>query len=209
MDIAPELLPLTEPIGAVKLKPGNARRHDLVDLQASLKELGQYRPIIANRATGHIIKGNGTWQAAKKLGATHIAVSWVDVPEGADETRLVVVDNRTAELGWMNDAVLLEGLQGLADLTGTGYVPNDVDWLERSLQPSAIGLPPAPSGGAGPTSPDPESFGASGLRQLVLPVMAAEYDVLLADLDSLAQPGENVPLVVKRLVMATGGPDEV
>lgn len=200
-----DLADMLTPVGQVKPKPGNARRHDLEDLKHSLTVNGQYRPIIANRRTGHIVKGNGTYAAAVALGWDSLAVSWIDDDEQG-ETRMTLVDNRTTELGWMNDALLAQALRTKEDLTGTGYVPEDLDYLDRTLSGGLDLLPAAPSDRGAAMRDAKAAYDNSDARQLVLVVMAGEYDQLMADLDSLALPGENIALVVKRLVMGSLGP---
>ncbi len=200
--ILSELRDLAVPIDSVKLKPGNARRHDLDDLKASLEHFGQYRPIVVNRRTGHIVKGNGTWKAAKALGWTEIAVSWVD-EDSKSETRMTVVDNKSTEMGWMNDSALLDVLQNHlgGDLEGTGYVPDDVSWLDNTLS-KPLNLPPAPANSSDAVQDAKDVYDSNPLRQLVLPLLAAEYDQFQADLIALAEPGENIAGTIRRLVMA-------
>ena len=67
----------------------NARKHDSRNLKViaeSLKRFGQRTPIVVNRKNKVILKGNGTYTAAKMLGWKQIAVVWVD-----DLVRLVEI----------------------------------------------------------------------------------------------------------------------
>jgi site-specific DNA-methyltransferase (adenine-specific) len=89
--------------------PENARQHDDKNLKAiegSLKEFGQRKPIVITEA-GVIVAGNGTVQAAKRLGWTQIDV--VKVPNDWTNDKIkafAIADNRTAELANWNQEVL-------------------------------------------------------------------------------------------------------
>lgn len=119
-----------EPITAVMPHPDNARQGDIGAIIESLKQFGQYRPIVANKRTRRILVGNHTYQAAVLLGWTHIAISWVDVDED-NEIKILIIDNRTSDLATYdkNDQHLAVS-KLLHNLTGTGYNPEDIHDLE-------------------------------------------------------------------------------
>jgi DNA modification methylase len=93
--------------------PQNARQHDEKNLKAilgSLKEFGQRKPIVITDA-GVIVAGNGTVEAAKRLGWTQIDV--VKVPNDWTPDKIkafAIADNRTAELANWNQEVLTSQL---------------------------------------------------------------------------------------------------
>jgi site-specific DNA-methyltransferase (adenine-specific) len=93
--------------------PQNARQHDdknLKAIQGSLKEFGQRKPIVVTEA-GVIVAGNGTVEAAKRLGWTQIDV--VKVPNDWTPDKIkafAIADNRTAELANWNQEVLTSQL---------------------------------------------------------------------------------------------------
>jgi DNA modification methylase len=93
--------------------PNNARQHDDKNLKAimgSLKEFGQRKPIVITEA-GTIVAGNGTVEAAKRLGWTDIEV--VKVPNDWTDAQVkafAIADNRTAELANWNQEVLTSQL---------------------------------------------------------------------------------------------------
>ena len=123
------------PLDAVKPHPRNPRRGDLDAIKASVDVNGFYGAVVANKRTGYILAGNHRWMAAKMLELPEIPVVWVDVGE-AEEKRILAADNRTAELGGYDDAVLASLLQGLQDdggLLGTGYAEEDLDDLLSGL----------------------------------------------------------------------------
>ena len=201
------LLSEAVPVTDVKRYPGNARVHDLDTIAASLQANGQFRPIIANKRTGHIIKGNGTYTAATdKLGWDQIAVAWIDVPP-EDEARLVLVDNRSSELGWFNDAALVELLGGLSDLGGTGYSDDDLTSLEASLAGGLDLLPPAPAKPGKDMKDAKRKYDIAEVRTLVLITDDAGHDQLVADLSLLRADGETLADTLKRLVAAAASAD--
>ena len=81
-------------------------------IKASLRRYGQRKPVVANRRTGLIEAGNGTWEAARALGWERLAVLWVeDDPSSA--SGYAVADNRTAELAQWDDVALARTLRAL------------------------------------------------------------------------------------------------
>lgn len=118
------------PVSALRAFHKNPRRGDVEAIADSLRASGQYTPILVNRGTrtgrtNEILRGNHTFAAAKSLGWDQIAVAYVDVD---DETarRIVLADNRTADLGHYDDEVLLGLLNSMTDLAGTGYDSDDL-----------------------------------------------------------------------------------
>jgi ParB-like chromosome segregation protein Spo0J len=108
--------------------PQNARQHDeknLKAIQGSLKEFGQRKPIVITEA-GVIVAGNGTVEAAKRLGWLEIQA--VRVPSDWTPNQIkafALADNRTAELASWNMEVLDEQLWELEqeelDVTVLGF----------------------------------------------------------------------------------------
>lgn len=131
------------PVGELKPYPRNPRRGDVDEIARSLEVNGQYKPIVANRRDGAILAGNHTWRAARSLGWKTIAVSWVDVDED-EAARIVLADNRTSDMSIYDDSKLLELLQSLPDLKGTGFNDTDIDQLNSLFD--GDGLFKAPNG---------------------------------------------------------------
>jgi site-specific DNA-methyltransferase (adenine-specific) len=103
----------------------------------SLKEFGQRKPIVITEA-GTIVAGNGTVEAAKRLGWLDIEVvrvpaDWTD----AQVKAFAIADNRTAELANWNQEVLTSQLLELEaegwELTEFGFEP-----LEMPVNPDDI-----------------------------------------------------------------------
>jgi hypothetical protein len=118
----------TLPIRDLTPDPENARLHDdknLKAIQGSLKEFGQRKPIVIT-AAGVIVAGNGTVEAAKRLGWTEIEA--VRVPGDWTPNQIkafALADNRTAELASWDIQVLDQQLWDLEqeelDVTLLGF----------------------------------------------------------------------------------------
>ena len=127
------LIPLLEPVEDVSPHPENPREGDVEVITESIRANGCYRPIHAQRSTGHILAGNHTYEALAELGATRVPVVWLDVDD-TTAARILLVDNRSADLAAYDDrqlAALLEQVKGATPdgLDGTGYDDDDLDAL--------------------------------------------------------------------------------
>lgn len=90
---------LAVPVSELVPDSRNARRHpqrNLESIAGSLGLYGQRKPLVVHKTTRTVLAGNGTLEAAKSLGWTHVAVVYVeDDPNQAAGYSLA--DNRTAE----------------------------------------------------------------------------------------------------------------
>lgn len=106
----------TVPIESISPDPANARSHGERNLEAirdSLRAFGQQKPIVVD-ARGIVIAGNGTLEAAKRLGWTEIAIVRTELDPG-QATAFGIADNRTGELAEWNDEVLRSLLDTMDD----------------------------------------------------------------------------------------------
>jgi DNA modification methylase len=113
-------------IEALSNDPANVRKHSTRNIDAivgSLRKFGQQKPIVVN-GDNVVVAGNGTLEAAKKLGWKEINIVRTEL-KGSQATAFAIADNRTAELAeWDTDALAgtLAALQTedeeLARLTG-------------------------------------------------------------------------------------------
>lgn len=207
----PERLTVEQtPLGDLRPYPGNARRGDVDAIAESMRVNGQYAPLVVQRSTGHVLVGNHRLRAAQKLGWPSVQVTYLDVDdEGA--RRIVLADNRTADLGSYDEPALLALLRDLGeDLSGTGYDAEDFDALLASLDEAPDEPPPStPSGrepAARPSGPPPpeyeEAYSSKAARFLTLNYPLARYVWIMERLTALAEE-EGVPDVaaaVLRLV---------
>lgn len=123
----------TVPIARLKAWPGNPRAHNIPIIRESLKENGQYRPVLVQRRTNRIIAGHGLVEAAQLEGWAEIQVDLIDVDDLRAQ-KILAVDNRASDLGSYDEQLLLNLLQELPDVSGTGYVPADLDDLFSRLE---------------------------------------------------------------------------
>jgi ParB-like chromosome segregation protein Spo0J len=147
--IAESLRPLAEPIAGLRPDPHNARRHSVRNLgaiAASLATFGQQKPIVVD-SDGVVLAGNGTLEAARSLGWTHLAVARTGLT-GASGRAFALADNRTAELAEWDHAVLTEALAALAqepglDATVSGFNSRDIarSLAERAGPAAGFELP--------------------------------------------------------------------
>jgi hypothetical protein len=112
--VAPQLVELMVPIDSVKPHPNNLRKHNLDAIAAAIDEYGIMSPVVVQASTMFICKGNGTWKAAKRLGAEQIPASIVELD---DETawRYLLDDNKASDLADYDRAELTKALTSLAD----------------------------------------------------------------------------------------------
>jgi len=154
MNIRPEISDLSTPIETLTTHPRNIRQGDIGAICQSLAAHGQYRPIVVQRSTGHILAGNHTYQAARSLGWSHIAATYVECDD-EQALRILLVDNRANDLATYDDTALSELLQELAatdlGLDGTLFdgdaldtLISDIgkDWEDRTPLSEQFGVPP-------------------------------------------------------------------
>lgn len=149
-------------IGDLQPHPLNPNIGSVPDIADSLKINGQYKPILVNRRTGHILAGTHTWKAAHSLGWETIGASFVDV--GEEEARqILLADNRASDTGYTDENAAMALLQALPDLAGTGYQIEDLKLPEANISdlfPEEQEQAPAGTGTGAAESPtkDTEPF---------------------------------------------------
>lgn len=129
----------TESVGieTVQPHPMNARRGDVSKIEQSLRQHGQYVPIVVHDATGHILKGNHTHRVMReKLGRSHILATFVSCTE-EQALAILAVDNKTTDGAGYDDEsllALLEQLNGSDMLGAAGYLESEMDDLVALLE---------------------------------------------------------------------------
>jgi ParB-like chromosome segregation protein Spo0J len=126
-------------IDDLELDPNNARKHSDKNINAiceSLKQFGQRKPIVVN-ADDVVIAGNGTVEAARKIGLKTLDV--VRVPADWSEEKIkayALADNRTAELASWDAEILLSQLNELNiadwDINALGFKEFELNPLKDS-----------------------------------------------------------------------------
>lgn len=131
--------------------PANVRKHGERNIQtivASLHRFGQQKPIVIDKR--NIVRaGNGTLEAARSLGWTHLDCVRTSL-EGGEAVAYSIADNRTAELAEWDDDLLAAQLNGLLTedeelLKAAGFDDEELSKLlkvggEEDTQPQLSGL---------------------------------------------------------------------
>lgn len=113
-------------ISEISQDPLNARKHSERNIEAivaSLRAFGQQKPIVLDHRN-IILAGNGTFEAAKRLGWTEIDVVRTEL-QGSQAALYAIADNRTAELAEWDMPVLQKQMtvfqQEMLDVSVTGF----------------------------------------------------------------------------------------
>ena len=132
----------TLPIDTLSNHSMNPRMGDVSAIKQSMLTNGIFRPIVVNKGThtgrtNEVLAGNHSLKAMRELAQEHpqdtrwqnIDVWLIDVDE-EHATRIVLADNRTADLGRYDNDILLELLDNLdGNYLGTGYDEDDIGRL--------------------------------------------------------------------------------
>ncbi|MGO9903475.1 MAG: DNA methyltransferase [Solirubrobacteraceae bacterium] len=121
------------PLADLTTYPANPRRGDVAAIKASLEASGQYRALLVRAGSLEVLAGNHTLLAMRELGWEKALCHLVDAD---DETarRIVLADNRTAELAGYDVQALADLLAQCDDLVGTGWDQGAVDELLREVR---------------------------------------------------------------------------
>lgn len=117
----------------LKEYPDNPRIGNVTVIAESLKENGQFRPLIVQKSTMQILGGNHTYKGAKKLRWKTIDVVFVDVDD--DHARkIVLADNRTSDMATYDTEALMKVISELdTPDVGTGYSTADITALVTAI----------------------------------------------------------------------------
>ncbi|AVP71247.1 ParB N-terminal domain-containing protein [Prescottella equi] len=223
-------------VGTLKQYKDNPRVGDVVAIAESLQKVGQYKPIVVNKGSltgrkNEVLAGNHTLQAAKQLGWPTVKAVHVDVDEDTAK-RIVLADNKTADLGDYNSTILTNLLTDLdGDLDGTGFTFEEVDDMLADLREAAEDAIAAAAPASDPdegeqSKPEPkygdddpgmankksmdeklEGYAQSDTRSIILSYQGDAYVWMV---DQLAELGEkydtasNAETVMRLLEEATG-----
>jgi len=132
-----ELETVSASIDDITPHPKNVRQGDIGAISESLKAHGQYRAIVVQRSTGHILAGNHTYKAAKALDWKKISAHFIDCDD-EKAMRILLADNRANDLATYDDAALaavLTELNATDDgLAGTLFDGDALDDLIYKLE---------------------------------------------------------------------------
>jgi hypothetical protein len=178
------------------------RQGDVGAITQSLRAHGQYRPIVVQRSTGHILAGNHTFLAAKALGWEKVAATFVDCDD-EQAIKILLVDNRANDLAIYDDRALADLLKNLAatsaGLDGSLFNGDDLDdllfRLEGTLGEAYI---------ANSLHELKADYDAADTRTMLFPLTVSEYEDMATKLKALREEyGEEANSgILKRLVNA-------
>lgn len=139
------------PVDQLHEHPDNPRRGDTAAIGASMAAHGFYGAVYAQQSTGRIVAGNHRYRVAVARGETSLPVVWLDVDDD-QARRILLVDNRTGDLGGYDDDALRSVLQELHEFTDSGLFATgySIEDLKELLGSDGGGEP-------NPYNPDPTS----------------------------------------------------
>ncbi|MEU6783403.1 ParB N-terminal domain-containing protein [Nonomuraea angiospora] len=105
--------------------PDNPHQGDVDRIAGSIKRFGFYGSVVVQSSRMRIIAGEHRWRGATKAGLKKIPAVVLDVDDDA-ALRILLADNRLGEFGGYDDTKLVELLQGLPELDGTGWRDEDL-----------------------------------------------------------------------------------
>lgn len=213
-------------IDSIHPHPDNARRGDVAKIEASLREHGQYAPVVVHEQTGAILKGNHTHRVMKeKLGKAEILASFVSCTE-AQARAILAVDNKVTDGAGYDETALLQLLSTLDDdgmLAASGFQQDELDdllaALEESAEPEPADDPAPPLHDLGETRDDddiPEarslegkgtSYDQASTRMIVLNYSTAQFTWMIEKLAKLSAEWEldsNADMVLALVEEAAG-----
>lgn len=114
--------------------PENPRQGDKDAVSDSVTGNGFYGAILVQSSTGHILAGHTRRAVLLEQGTTRGPVLWVDC-DNETARRILLADNRTAELAAWDEAGLLAVLQELEpdELPAVAFTVEDMEELQRRL----------------------------------------------------------------------------
>ena len=128
--------------------PDNPRQGDVGAVHESIAANGIFRPIYAQRSTRRILAGHHLRRGLDVGDNDLVPVLWVNVDD-ATALRIMLADNRSADLGSYDEnalSALLIGIverEGVEGLTGSLYDGDALDELLANDEPLKLSQPSA------------------------------------------------------------------
>lgn len=185
--IAPDLQKLPQVnVWDLTHHPRNVRKHNLGAIEHGLRRYGQQTPLVIQRSTGYVCKGNGTLRVARDvLGWDSVAVSYEDFDDQKALSYLLD-DNRASDLSDYDKpalAALLREQDAAGTLQETLWDLDAAETVWAELGDITISNPEEFKGGYIET---PEELaeraakkagdGAPKLREVVLALQGPDYE---------------------------------
>lgn len=90
--------------------PENCKIHPKKNLRLirnSIKEFGQYKPLLVQKGTNYILVGNGTFKVLKQLGYEKAKVCFIEVDDKKAKV-INIADNKLSQLSKWNNELLVK-----------------------------------------------------------------------------------------------------
>ena len=176
-----------ELVETLTIHPDNPRIGNVEAVTDSIRENGWFGSLLVQLSSRTVLAGNHRLAAAIALGMKEVPVTWLDVDD--DRARKILLsDNRTADVAGYDDAALAKLLQecedGVDGLLGTGY---DADYLDRLMADIEGGDQPIRNAAAMASKESVQRFHETELRQIMLLMNVDEYDVMLTEFGRIMQ----------------------
>jgi len=118
------------PWSSLRPHPRNPRNGDVEAIAESVVVNGVYRPVYCAEDLT-ILAGHHLYQALGELASDEVDVIRLPInPDSPEATRIMLADNRTADLGLYDEGLLMELIRDLAATTigiaGTGYTEDTI-----------------------------------------------------------------------------------
>lgn len=120
-------------ISELREHPENPNQGDVGAIHTSTEANGWYGAVIVQKSTGYVLAGNHRLKERKARGLKRVPIIERDVDD-ATALRIMLADNRVAQLASYDDDALLALLQREAmrdNLQGTGWEGDDIDVLHK------------------------------------------------------------------------------
>lgn len=125
------------PARSIKPHPHNPNRGDVEAIRESIQAHGFYGHVVVQQETRRILVGEHRWRAALEEGADQVPVLWVNVDDQEAE-KILLVDNRTAELAKRDKDALVDVLSALLEqdegTVGTGYTQAEAEAIVGAFE---------------------------------------------------------------------------
>lgn len=122
-------------VDSLRLHPKNPKKGNVDAIGQSLEENDFYGAILVQKSTGYMLAGNHRWKSAREKGLREVPVIYIDCDDAKAE-KILLADNRIADLGTYDDSILLMLLEERSkegSLAGTGYGDADLERMKQKL----------------------------------------------------------------------------
>lgn len=168
------------PWDQLNFHPDNPRRGDVRLIEESLRQNGWYGTVVAQESTGFILIGNHRSRAAQNIGLDSCPdVQWVTCDD-EQAKRILLSDNRAADMAYYDDASLAKLLDELAEtdegFIGTGFDSGSYELVIQNLAAQEEGGTHGDVGEVPTPADRAEEWEASDIRSVILPFAGEDYE---------------------------------